>query len=971
MEQNNDNEMDAGAQQPDMYDLLCKVVFGEASAEESAQVEAALLGSAELQAEKVELEATVSLVRGAMGGESAAAGAGLPSVLSKGRMEAVLEAAAGPAGNVAPAGQLITNTPWYRSPVLGAAAATLLVGGGIWFAQGSQPGEDVDVAGGTAIRSTRDRAKFRGLDDTTIEDVTNGLEDMASAGLDPREKGVPGTNAAAAPSTGYFSEVLKSNETADSEEASGEARFGYAEPSQARTRAFSSGGAVPVDALTLPPVTDPAAPTGETLALYALGDVEDRYRGAADSVPPASKKATGVWYEAPGGGAPAAGAFLGVVTKPAGPGSPAPNLAISGPGSPVTLPFSATGSSVPASPAPAPSAKRSITSGAAPELKSLGYGSNLEIMAGDDEMYLGRGLGSSEKRRGAGGGGGRFEGHDFGLHVYPPHRNRHSVHEPRALPGERPRDMFFRFWGDNPFVISQRDALSTFAADVDTASFALAKRTLTEGRLPQRAQIRTEEFVNFLKPDLTCPTEDTFGINGELSPSPFGGAANRYLLRIGVRAKDVAPAERPPLALTFVVDTSGSMRENNRLELVKHALRLLVDQLDERDTISIVRFSTDASVVLEPTPATAGDLIETALFGLQPDGSTNAEAGLKLGYDMAERTIAEGTQTRVVFLSDGVANVGQTDQNRIADDVAAFSDRNVFLNTIGVGMGNHNDVFLEQLADKGEGVCDYVGNAADARRAIVDRFVGGFVTVAKDVKIQVEFDPKVVLRWRQLGYENRAVRDQDFRNDKVDAGEIGAGHQVTCLYEIEIASGDAKADRPVATARLRWKPVTPGEAVPTDEATERELAFAYRDIAAPSFREASRGFRRSALAAQLAECLRDSIHTAGDPVETLGKELAQLLSEDRHEDTATIADMTRRAIGMGLKTRPAPALTDADADHLDAYYDALIKSLGGAEPKVAPNKGAEKDTETARVEPRERESRIRDLLEGNRGEKPH
>jgi len=584
-------------------------------------------------------------------------------------------------------------------------------------------------------------------------------------------------------------------------------------------------------------------------------------------------------------------------------------------------------------------------------------------LTGDDDMYLGRGLDSKSKDRA------RFE-REFGVHVHPAHRRRHMAHEPKARPGERPRDMFFRFWGDNPFVISKRDGLSTFAADVDTASFALAKRTLASGHLPRRAQVRTEEFVNFLEPDLACPTEDTFGINAELSPSPFGGAANRYLLRVGVRAKDVAPEKRPPLALTFVVDTSGSMRENNRLELVKHALRLLVDQLDGRDTISLVRFSTDASVVLEPTPATASDVIETALFGLQPDGSTNAEAGLKLGYEMAERTLAagtsaEGTQTRVVFLSDGVANVGQTDQDRIAADVEAYSNRNVFLNTIGVGMGNHNDVFLEQLADKGEGVCDYVGDAADARRAIVERFVGGFVTVAKDVKIQLEFDPKVVLRWRQLGYENRAVRDQDFRNDKVDAGEIGAGHQVTCLYEIEVASDGAKSERPVATARLRWKPVTPGEAQPVEEATERVMAFAFAEIAAPSFREASQGFRRSALAAQLAESLRDSIHTAGDPVETLGKELAQLLSEDRHKDTATIAEMTRQAIQLGLKTRPAPALTGADADHLDAYYDALIRSLGGAEPKKAAGSGAGSDTETARVDPRKRESRIRELLEGN------
>lgn len=522
--------------------------------------------------------------------------------------------------------------------------------------------------------------------------------------------------------------------------------------------------------------------------------------------------------------------------------------------------------------------------------------------------------------------------------------------------------MFFRFWGDNPYVVTERDKLSTFAADVDTASFVLAKRMLKEGKRPQRAQIRTEEFVNFLKPDLAAPTEDTFAVHAELSPSPFGGREDRYLLRVGVRAKEIKEADRPPLALTFVVDTSGSMRENNRLELVKHSMRLLVDKLDARDTIAIARFSSDASIVLPPTPATARDVIETALFGLQPDGSTNAEAGLKLGYELADQSLREGAQSRVVFLSDGVANVGQTDQDRIAADVAASTERGVFLNTIGVGMSNHNDVFLEQMADKGQGVCDYIGGADDARRAIVERFVGGFVTVAKDVKIQVEFDPAVVLRWRQLGYENRAVADKDFRNDKVDAGEIGAGHQVTCLYEIELSSVDARREQPMATARVRWKPVDPAAGQPATEATEKAAAFRYDEVAAASFRAASEGFRRSALAAQFAEALRDSIHTSGDSVEELGRQLGTLLAEDRHEDTATVAEMCRQAIGLGLRSRPAHVVGDDEQAHRDAYYDELIKSLGGDPGQ---------DTETATAEPRDKESRIRELIEGNSGRKAH
>jgi Ca-activated chloride channel family protein len=498
-------------------------------------------------------------------------------------------------------------------------------------------------------------------------------------------------------------------------------------------------------------------------------------------------------------------------------------------------------------------------------------------------------------------------------------------------PNERPRDMYFRFWGDNAFVRTGEDAQSTFGADVDTASYALARRYLREGRAPERAQIRTEEFVNAFTPDLAPPAEETFGLHVELAPTPFGEDTNHWLVRVGVRGKELAKGERQPLNLTFVVDTSGSMREQNRLELVKHAMRLLVSQLDDRDTIAIVAYANDARQILAPTSAAHRDLIESAIHPLSPNGSTNAEAGLRMGYALAETTLAPGAHSRVVFLSDGVANVGQTDQDRINGDVKRFRDAGIFLNTIGVGMNNHNDAFLEQLANKGDGICDYVDDGAAAEKAIVERFTGAFVPIASDVKLQVEFDPTQVLRWRQLGYENRAIADHDFRNDKIDAGEVGAGHQVTCLYEVELADELAKQDpaKALATLRVRWKAPKGARQDPHEiDVFEREATLSYR-AAAGSFRAASVGFRRSALAAQFAEFLRRSSHARMDDYAALAGEVLALIEASPRaaaqgsgasgsftEELVELADLVRRADGLGFGQRPP--VTDLERT-LDEY----------------------------------------------------
>ena len=529
-------------------------------------------------------------------------------------------------------------------------------------------------------------------------------------------------------------------------------------------------------------------------------------------------------------------------------------------------------------------------------------------------------------------------------------------------PDERPRDMFFRFWGDNPFELTALDPLSTFSADVDTASYALARRYIREGKLPEKAQIRTEEFVNAFKADVPPPTQGTFGITTTLAPSRFGAAAPgepatsaRDLLRVVIRGKDVPKAERKPLALTFVVDVSGSMKEQNRIEMVKHAMRLLVSQLDARDSIAIVKFSTDAAMVLPMTSAKHKDVIESAIHPLAAEGSTNSEAGLRMGYAEAVTKLNPEATNRVVFLSDGVANVGVTDPNVISDGVKQLREKGIYLNTIGVGMNNHNDVLLEQLANKGDGVCNYVDTPDEAKKVFVDQFMGTVETIARDVKLQVEFDPTQVFRYRLLGYENRAVADADFRNDKVDAGEVGAGHQVTALYEIEYAHPQPTSEKPLATVRVRYKaPRNPNAPTANEEASEiaQNVTIAQRT----SWEGAGPGYRKSTLVAQFAEFLRRSIHARNDSFDQMIADAKKLESEARDAEfteLVTLLDQSKALIltGWPHKDELALAIDQIRENHV---LRAQLEHLASERDKQLLA-----DLEKSN---REMESRLRELL---------
>jgi Ca-activated chloride channel family protein len=397
------------------------------------------------------------------------------------------------------------------------------------------------------------------------------------------------------------------------------------------------------------------------------------------------------------------------------------------------------------------------------------------------------------------------------------------------------------------------------------------------------------------------------------------------------------------------------MKTGNRIEMVKHALRLLLAELDGNDTVAIVAFSNEARLVLPATPAAQRGLIESAIHPLAPNGGTNAEAGLLMGYEAALVGLRANANNRVVFLSDGVANVGQTDQDRITAEVARHRKEGVYLNTIGVGMSNHNDVLLEQLANTGDGICNYIDSPAEARRALVENFTGQFEPIARDVKVQVEFDPQQVHRWRLLGYENRAIDDRDFRNDAVDAGELGAGHQVVALYEVERTL--AAVDAPLATVRLRWK--RPYEAgmgqtalAAGEEASEIEQPVFTRGT---SWEGTSAGYKRAVLVAQFAEILRRSSHARGDSLDALLRDL-EPLARDGDADLRELFDLVRQSRELIVRSLPA-------CDELCLTIDEIRRwNLRQAELELLRVERDQEELEDLARRNAELEQRIRDLV---------
>ena len=406
---------------------------------------------------------------------------------------------------------------------------------------------------------------------------------------------------------------------------------------------------------------------------------------------------------------------------------------------------------------------------------------------------------------------------------------------------------FFKNYGVNPFIDTEDDQLSTFAMDVDTAAYTVARRFVTDGHFPDPDSVRVEEFINYFKQEYEPPIEDAFAIHIEGAPSAFG-SEKHWLMRVGLQGKIIDAEHRDDASLVFVVDISGSMARENRLGLVKKALGLLVGELRPNDTVGIVVYGSTARVLLEPTEGEDRWAIMEAIDALEPGGSTNAAHGLSLGYQMAERLIGPGRTTRVVLLSDGVANVGNTGSDSILNDVRRYVDQGIQLSTVGFGMGNYNDILMEQLANDGDGNYAYVDTISQARRVFVEDLTGMLQVIAKDAKVQVEFNPDVVSRYRLIGYENRRVADQDFRVDTIDAGEVGAGHSVTALYELKFHEG---ARGQAAKVFLRYEDPKTGRVIELNKSFDRSQLMA-------SMEEASPRFQLDSAVAEYAEILRDS-----------------------------------------------------------------------------------------------------------------
>ncbi len=362
---------------------------------------------------------------------------------------------------------------------------------------------------------------------------------------------------------------------------------------------------------------------------------------------------------------------------------------------------------------------------------------------------------------------------------------------------------------ENPFQSVSNAPLSTFSIDVDTASYALVRRFLNQSQLPPPGLVRVEEMINYFPYHDAPPSgAEPFSVNVEVAACPWN-AAHR-LARIGLQARPIDQNQRPPCNLVFLIDVSGSMDDPHKLPLVKSALRLLVEQLGENDRVAIVVYAGASGLVLPSTSCQHQARIVAAIDRLHAGGSTNGGAGIQLAYDTAVAHFLKNGVNRVILATDGEFNVGITDQAELKQLIAAKAKSGVFLSVLGFGMGYHNDRTLETLADQGNGHHAYIDSLQEARKELVEQMGATLVTVAKDVKIQVEFNPAHVGAYRLIGYENRMLQDRDFNDDSKDAGEIGAGHHVTALYELVpegIASklAAAKAGNGVQVDQLRFQ----------------------------------------------------------------------------------------------------------------------------------------------------------------------
>ena len=531
------------------------------------------------------------------------------------------------------------------------------------------------------------------------------------------------------------------------------------------------------------------------------------------------------------------------------------------------------------------------------QLKTAALGSSRSYGAA-----VGAGVGSGGGGRGVGrvsygvGGWGGSYGH------------RTMVARPSAPPPRRPdwnREAYDRI-EDKDFASPRQKPLSTVSIDVDSAAYSNVRRFVTQGKRPPKDAVRIEELINYFDYAYPNPTGDVpFAVHAEVSSAPWN--PKHRLVHIGLQGSRVPTADLPPNNLVFLIDVSGSMHSADKLPLLQSAFSLLVDQLREEDRVSIVVYAGAAGLVLKPTSGADKTAILDAIGRLRAGGSTAGGAGIQLAYEVARKTLMPKGNNRVILATDGDFNIGTSSDGELERLIEKERKSGVFLTVLGFGTGNYQDSKMQKLADKGNGNHAYIDSLFEAQKVMVREMGATLLTIAKDVKVQVEFNPKKVKGWRLIGYENRVLAARDFDDDKKDAGELGAGHSVTFLYELIPAGSDETVE---GHKPLRYQQATVAKAADTDELLHVKLRYKapksskskllmrplhdrHTDLA-----KTTNAFRFSAAVAELGLCLRASKHRGNATIAAAISRAKGAKGDDPHGDRAEFVKMARRLQAM-------------------------------------------------------------------------
>ncbi|MCA9638270.1 MAG: VWA domain-containing protein, partial [Myxococcales bacterium] len=507
---------------------------------------------------------------------------------------------------------------------------------------------------------------------------------------------------------------------------------------------------------------------------------------------------------------------------------------------------------------------------------------------------------------------------------------------PKAPSSGAPNREAYAHNPDNQFVAVADDPLSTFAADVDTASYSNVRRFVASGRLPPIDAVRVEEMINYFDYAYPAPVGDErFAVATEVTTCPWN--SSHHLVRIGVKGKVIAPAAIPPRNLVFLIDVSGSMASADKLPLLRRGLARLVDTLRAEDRVAIVVYAGAAGVVLPPTSGADKATIHAALGRLEAGGSTAGGAGIELAYKLAQRSFRRGAVNRVILASDGDFNVGPSSVGELTRIIEEKRRSGVFLTTLGFGSGNYSDAMMEQLADKGDGNYAYIDSFAEAEKVLVRESSSTLVTIARDVKLQVEFNPARVKGYRQIGYENRQLADQDFNDDTKDAGELGAGHTVTALYELIPVGAETSIQGQVDPRRYQAASTVTGDHVdelmfvkvrskPPGGGKSTLRSFAVTGAPTP-LASASRDFRFATAVAELAMVLRGAPGSERLDLAKIARLAEGAKGPDPHGDRQGLIDMVHATGQMKAQLTARAALAERGGPV------SVLDIVGAAYPK--------------------------------------